>query len=170
MRRDAGQAVQPEVQSDEGLKLMALQTLQRSNPDRAIPMLEGILRETAAPRLKTRALFLLAQSDTPQARQLIAAVARGDASPELQERAIRYLGIRGTPETRTLLSDIYSASTDVNAKRRVLRAFTLAGDGESLVALARKETDPAMNREIVEKLSLMRNRLALDYLAELLKR
>jgi hypothetical protein len=49
----------------------------------------------------------------------------------------------------------------------VLRAFTRAGDAESLVALARGETDPPLKHEMVEKLSLMRNKVALDYHAEL---
>jgi tetratricopeptide (TPR) repeat protein len=167
VRRDAGQPVEPGAQDDDQLRLIALQALQRSDPERALPMLEGVLRGTAAPRLKTRALFLVAQSERPEARQLLADVARGQASPELQERAIGYLVARGTPDTRALLSDIYAGSTDVNVKRQVVRALTRARDAESLVALARRETDPALKREMVEKLALMRNKVALDYLAEL---
>lgn len=169
VRRDAGQPVEPDAQDDEQLRLMALQALQRSDPERAIPMLERVVRGSAPPRLKTRALFLLAQSDRPLARQLLADVARGHASPELQERAIGYLVARRSPETRVILSDVYAGSSDINVKRRVLRAFTRAGDAESLVALARRETDPTLKREMVEKLSLMRNKVALDYLAELVK-
>ena len=165
VRRDAGQPVRPEVASDDELKLIALQALQRSDPERAAPMLEGILRGTAAPRLKTRALFLLARSDAPQARRVVADVARGTASPELQERAIGYLGARQTAETRALLSEIYASTKDIRVKRRVLRALTVSGDAESMVALARTETNPSLQREMVEKLSLMRNKVALDYLA-----
>ena len=40
---------------------------------------------------------------------------------------------------------------------------------ESLVAIARKETDPAMKRELVSKLSVMKNKAATDYMLELLK-
>ena len=109
----------------------------------------------------------MAQSERPQAQQLLADIARGEASPELQERAIGYLVARRAPEMRTVLAEIYARSNDVSVKRRVLRAFTRAGDAESLVALARKETDPPLKREMVEKLLLMRNKVALDYLAEL---
>jgi hypothetical protein len=167
VRRDAGRPVEPGAQNDDQLRLIALQALQRSDPERALPMLEGVLRGSAPPRLKSRALFLVAQSERPEARQLLADVARGQASPELQERAIGYLVARGTPETRALLSEIYAGSTDVNVKRQVVRAFTRARNAESLVALARQETDPALKREMVEKLALMRNKVALDYLAEL---
>ena len=91
VRRDAGQPVPPEGQNDEALKLMALQALQRSDPERAAPMLEDIVRSTSGPRLKTRALFLLAQSDSTRGRQVLVSVARGDTSPDIQDRAIEYL-------------------------------------------------------------------------------
>lgn len=100
---------------------------------------------------------------------MLAAVARGETAPEIQDRAIEYLGARQTPDNRALLSEIYSTSTDVTIKRQVMRALTRAGDAESLVALARGETDPARKRELVQNLSLMRNKVALDYLAEILK-
>jgi hypothetical protein len=135
IRRDAGQPVDPAAAGDEQLRLMALQALQQSDPVRALPMLDNILRGPAPPRLKTRALFLVAQSDRPEARQLLADIAAGDGNPALRRRAIGYLAARD--------------------------------DAESLVALARKETNAAMKREIVEKLALMRNKVALDYLAEL---
>jgi hypothetical protein len=169
VRRDAGQPVPPEGQNDEALKLMALQALQRSDPERAAPMLEDIVRSTSGPRLKTRALFLLAQSDSIRGRQVLVSVARGDTSPDIQDRAIEYLAARQTPENRALLSEIYSTSADLSVKRQVMRAFTRADDAESLVALARKENDSVRKRELVQSLSLMRNKVALDYLAELLK-
>jgi tetratricopeptide (TPR) repeat protein len=167
VRRDAGQLVEPDTQDDEQLRLFALQALQRKDPRRALPMLEQVLRGSAPPRLKNRALFLVAQSDRAEARRLLADVARGNASPELQERAIGYLLARRTPDTRATLVDIYSSSRDVNVKRRVVRGLTRAGDAPSLVALARSESDPALKREMVDKLALMRNKVALDYLAEL---
>jgi hypothetical protein len=37
------------------------------------------------------------------------------------------------------------------------------------VSLARKESDVAMKKSIVEKLSLMRDKVATDYMLELLK-
>ena len=167
IRRDAGQPVPPEGQQDEGVRLIALQGLLRSDPDRAAPMLDRILRSTAAPRQKTRALFLVAQSDAPSVRGVLAAVAHGEAGPELQLRAIDLAGARQTPETRALLADVYAASSDLPVKRRVMRAFTRAGDAESLVGLARRESNAARKRELVQNLSLMRNKIALDYLAEL---
>ncbi len=77
VRRDAGQPVRPQDQTDEDMKLMALQALQHHAPDEAIPMLEKVLEGTASPRVKRQALFVLAQSDSPKARDLLRNYARG---------------------------------------------------------------------------------------------
>jgi HEAT repeat protein len=155
VRRDAGQPVRPESQSDEELKLMAIQGLQNSDPERAIPLLEGILQGTASPKLKARALFVLAQSDSPRARTVLAGVAKGNTIPDLQERAIQYLGVHGGRENRALLSEIYAASNDVGIKRRVLRAFMVAGERDRLLAAATGEQNPELRAEAVQQLGVM---------------
>ena len=64
VRQSVGQPVRPEAEADEELKLLALQGLQHSDPDQAVPMLEKILQGPQSPRLKERALFVLAQSNS----------------------------------------------------------------------------------------------------------
>jgi HEAT repeat protein len=155
VRRDAGQPVRPENQEDEELKLMAIQGLQHSDPERAIPMLEGILTGTASPKLKARALFVLAQSESPKAREVLANVARGNTLPDLQVRAIQYLGVHGGAENRALLSEIYKASNDVDIKRRVLRAFMIAGEKDRVMAAATGEKVPELRAEAVQQLGVM---------------
>jgi hypothetical protein len=155
VRRDAGQPVRPESQSDEELKLMAIQGLQNSDPERAIPLLEGILQGTASPKLKARALFVLAQSESPKARAVLANVAKGTSLPDLQEKAIQYLGVHGGSQNRALLSEIYTASNDVGVKRRVLRAFMVAGERDRLLAAATSEKVPELRAEAVQQLGVM---------------
>ena len=155
VRRDAGQPVRPENQSDEELKLMALQGLQHSDPERAIPIIEGILQGTASPKLKARALFVLAQSDAPRARTALANVAKGNSLPDLQEKAIQYLGVHGGRENRALLSEIYAASNEVGVKRRVLRAFMVAGERDRVMAAATGEQNPELRSEAVRQLGVM---------------
>ena len=43
------------------------------------------------------------------------------------------------------------------------------GDAKPMIDLARKETDPAMKKYIVERLALMHSKEATDYMMELLK-
>ena len=95
VRRDSGQPASPESQTDDDLKLMAINALLESDADQAIPFLQKLLDGTAAPKLKSRALFVLAQSNSPKAREVLKGIARGNSTPELQSRAIEYLGAGG---------------------------------------------------------------------------
>ena len=155
VRQSVGQPVRPEAEADEELKLLAIQGLQHSNPEQAIPMLEKILQGTASPRLKQRALFVLAQSNSARARQSITAVAKGAGNPDLQRQAIQYLGTNGTAENRQVLADIYAASTDIDVKRRILRAFMVAGDRQRVLAAATGESAPELRAEAVRQLGVM---------------
>src|SRR5882724_10104180 len=67
--RDAGALEQemrgggnPENISDEELKLLAIQSLMNSDPEKAVPLLEKIILGNYPPKLKDKALFVLSQS------------------------------------------------------------------------------------------------------------
>jgi hypothetical protein len=62
LRQASGQTVSPESESDEELKLMAINGLMQSDPERAMPLLEKQLQGSGSPRVKRNALFVLAQS------------------------------------------------------------------------------------------------------------
>ena len=228
-KQSSGQAVSPADEANEDLKLMAINGLMRADPDKAIPLLEDILKGNSSPRLKDRALFVLTQSRTPRARQVLAGYAKGGANPDLQLRAIRYIGVSGATDAQQQLVSIYQSSNDPVVKREILRSLfagggsakllelernekdpalrmeairdlsqsrdtqpaTLIGlynssgdtgtkkevvhglfargDAKDLVDLARKETNPEMKKAIVQQLSMMHNKEALDYMMELLK-
>jgi tetratricopeptide (TPR) repeat protein len=127
VQRATGQPVSPEQTSDEELKLIALNSVVASDPDRGIPMVEQILNGSASPRMKERALFVLAQSASPRAKALLADFARGKGNPDLQLKALDYLGaFRGGPDVKLLL-DVYKSTTDVDVKKRVIRSLGMAG-------------------------------------------
>jgi HEAT repeat protein len=156
VRSAAGQPVHPDSQSDEELKLLAIQALQNSEPERAVPMLQKILAGTGSPRLKERALFVLAQSDSPKARDVIVSIAKGTSStPDLQMKAIQYLGIHGGTASRAALADIYKSSADVDVKRRILRAFMVAGEKDRLLSVAQTEQNTDLRSEAVRQLGVM---------------
>ena len=155
VRQSVGQPTRPEGEADEELKLLALQGLQHSDPEQAVPMLEKILAGTQSPRLKERALFVLAQSQSPRARQILTDVARGGSNPDLQRRAIQYLGVHGGRENREVLAKIYDASVDVDVKRRILRAFAISGERARVLAAATGEATPELRAEAVQQLGIM---------------
>ena len=155
VRQSSGQSVRPEAEADEELKLLALQGLQHSDPEQAVPMLEKILQGPQSPRLKERALFVLAQSNSQRAREILANVAKGGSNPDLQRRAIQYLGVHGSKANRDLLSQIYDASTDVDIKRRILRSFGVSGERARVLAAATSEKVPELRAEAVQQLGVM---------------
>lgn len=100
--------------------------------------------------------------------QLIAA-AKSEKNPELRRDAIRELGLGGSPQALAALTGMYQGVRDRTASGAVIQALFLHGSAQELVALARKETDPQLKEDIVQKLSLMHNPIATAYLEELLK-
>lgn len=155
VRRNVGQPVNPEAQGDEELKLIAVNSLLNSDPEKALPILEKLLQGPASPRVRERAVFVLAQSNSPRAREILKNLARGSSTPELQSKAIQYLGVMGGAESRATLAEVYSASTDVDVKRRILRAFMVSGDKQRVLTAAQTEQNADLRAEAVRQLGAM---------------
>jgi TolA-binding protein len=152
VKQSAGQPVSPDAEADEDLKILAVNGMIHSDPDRAIPVLERLLQQGSSPRLKERAVFVLAQSRTPKAREVLLKLARGGVNPDLQYKAVEYFGYQSSPETRQALVDIYSSSTDVHLKRAVIRGFAASRDKERLFSAARSEQTFELRREAIRGL------------------
>src|SRR5262249_17044914 len=101
VKNSSGQPINPAVESDEEMKLIAIQTLANNPSDEAVAILQKVLNGTGSPRLKARALFVLAQSSSPKARDVLIGIAKGGSNPDLQMKAVQYLGIHaGRQEPR----------------------------------------------------------------------
>jgi HEAT repeat protein len=96
-------------------------------------------------------------------------IANGDPNMRLREQAVRQLGLMGRQRTGDALNQIYARQTERAIKEAAIDALFVQQNAESLVVLARKESDRDLRRRIVEKLSLMRAPAARDYMLELLK-
>src|SRR5947207_2003471 len=97
-----GRLPNPDNQSDEEIKLLAINALMQSDEERAIPMLEKILSGNSWPKLKERSLFVLSQSGSSKAKEVWGQIARGQQHPELQRKARHYLGTHGSSASRQL--------------------------------------------------------------------
>jgi HEAT repeat protein len=155
VKQSSGQPVKPGDQSDEELKMLAIQGLMNSDPERAMPLLEKVLNGSASPREKSRALFVLAQSGSPQGREIIGRIARGQSNPELQRKAVEYLGIFGGAQSRQTLAEVYASSGDVSVKRAILRSYMIGDDREHLFAAAKSEKEESLRREAIRQLGLV---------------
>jgi tetratricopeptide (TPR) repeat protein len=160
--RDAGALEQemrgggnPENISDEELKLLAIQSLMNSDPEKAVPMLEKIVTGNYPPKLKDKALFVLSQSGSDKAQQILMGLAKANNQPELQKRAIRYMGMNGNGRNRAVLKEIYNSSTDMGVKKSVFQAWLMGGDKDDVLAVARVEKNPELRREAIRYLGML---------------
>jgi hypothetical protein len=140
--KQASGPVSPDSETDDELKLLALNGLMQSDPDRAVPLLDKVLKGAHSPKLKKEALFVLASSTVPNAQQLLEQTARS-GNPDLQVTAIRYLNQekRKQGNNGQILSEIYASSNDINVKRAILDAYTSNRDNDHLLQIAKNEKD-----------------------------
>jgi HEAT repeat protein len=167
IRQSAGQVIRPEHVEDEEVKLMAINGLMMSDPERAIPILEGILNGNQPVKLKERALFVLSQSGSQRAFEIVVHTAK-NGPPDLRERAVRTLGILGGERARNVLADIYNSSNDVSVKKSVLKSYMISGDRSHLLALAKAEANTELRADAVMQLGVVgaRNELSELYSTE----
>ncbi len=166
--RDAGALEQeirgggnPENISDEELKLLAIQSLMNSDPEKAVPLLEKIIMGNYPPKLKDKALFVLSQSGSEKAQQILMGLAKANNQPDLQKRAIRYMGMNGNGRNRAVLKEIYNSSTDMGVKKSVFQAWLMCGCKDDVAALAKTEKNPELRREAIRYLGMMGGRAEL---------
>lgn len=155
VRSATGAKANPEAQNDEELKLLALQGLMNSSPDKAIPLVEGILNGNGSPRVKSKALFVLAQNGSPQSEEVLGKIARGQSHPDLQRKAVSYLATFGGKRSGKILAEVYTSSSDPEIKRAVIRSYIISGDREQLGALARGEANPELRKEAIRNLGVV---------------
>lgn len=148
----AGRPVSPEDSADDEIKIMAINGLVNSEPDRSIPLLEKIITSQSSPKLRERALFVLSHNDSVAARDLLVRIAKGGSNPDLQLHAVRVLGLRGGKENVAFLLSIYSATNDPAVKKQVLSGFMASGDQERLLAVARGDAAPEMRMAAIRHL------------------
>jgi len=98
----------------------------------------------------------------------LSGLARGEKDPELRRHAIHHLGLTGSAKATETLLMMYESDKNTRVREAVLEALFVQGNARALIALARKESDPAMRREIVQKLSVMGSKEGNAYLREFL--
>jgi hypothetical protein len=163
-RQSTSNPAHPDNQGDCDLKMLAIQGLMNSDPERGVPLLEKVLNGATCPKEKTKALFVMAQSGSPQSREILGKIARGQSNPELQRKAVEYLGIFGGAESRKTLAEVYASSSDASVKHAILRSYMIGGDHERLFAAAKGEKDESLRREAIRQLGLVHGTSELEQL------
>jgi tetratricopeptide (TPR) repeat protein len=165
VRQGAGQKVSPDSESNDDLKLLAINGLMHSDPAQATPLVEKVLNDAKnAPNVRERALFVLARSDAPEARQTVMRFAEGNANPDLQMRAIQYLAASEGKGDAGVFTRIYNQASDPAVKRSALQAMFIRQDRNALASVAKGDPNADLRRQSVRFLGALG---ATDVLANL---
>lgn len=164
VKQSGGRPVSPEDQTNEDLKIYAINSLVNTEPERALPLLEKIITTSTSPKLKERALFVLAQTKTPRAMEILTKMAQGGANPDLRPAAVQYLGDFGGASVLPMMAEIYSSTNDQALKRTILRVYQRNKDKERLLAAATSESNERLRRDATQHLGSLG---ALDELMKL---
>jgi len=133
---------------EDDLKLLAISAMQYTEPERAIPALEGVLTATNSLKVKKRAIFQLAQINNPRAHAILLNYAKGAGNPDLQLEAIRYMAVNHDKQTTASeLQQIYQSTQDTNVKLAIISAFRSSGNTPELVSIAQSSGTPIAIRQ-----------------------
>jgi hypothetical protein len=156
VKRLAGQRIDPQtLDANDELKLIAINGIANTDPERAIPLLEGVLNAANTLGNKRRALFVLALSGDARAHQILLRYAKGAGNPELQAEAIRNLvSRRDGRATDAELREIYESAQDPAIRRTVIEAYASAGDKAALLGVVKNKAETVdLKRSAISRLA-----------------
>lgn len=158
-----------DIKNNPDMKILELNSMLNQDPAKAIPILRDILNGNQSDGTKKHAIFVLAQNKSPEAQAMLHDVIAGKMGLELQRQAITMSALfQGKRDDGTLVQ-VYRTTSDRQIKKSIISAFFLTQDAPHLVELARSEKDLELKRTIVAQLSVMNDKVATDYMMELLK-
>ena len=151
-------------------KALELQIQHRDMPGRLM-----ILRDRLQPAklepgddLKLLAINGLMQNDPKQALPVLEKVLASTDSSAVKQRALFVLAQSHTPEASAAIAQFAASASQPELRRAAIESLMMSGNDTALIALARKETNPDLKRQIVEELSNMHTKAATQYLIEIL--
>jgi len=156
IQQQGGKPADPDAEANDEMKFLALVGLGNADPERAVPILERLLKSpSSSPRLKDKALFVLTQNKSPQAQQLLVSMAKSGSNPDIQLRALRYMVMAGNKNVAPDIAAIYSSSHNQAIKKQAISSLMMAKAGDELYNIARTEQDPALRNEAIRNLGML---------------
>jgi HEAT repeat protein len=152
--------------SNPDLQLIAVQYLGTFRSNESRQLLADVYKSTTDVNVKRSVLRSFEMS-----RDLdhLAGIAKSEQNVDLRREAVRQLGNLRDDQAVASLVAIYGTETDKDIKSEILNSLGNENAVKQLIECARKESDPELKRAAVRRLSQMKSKEALDYLAELLK-
>ncbi|MBL8205026.1 MAG: HEAT repeat domain-containing protein [Blastocatellia bacterium] len=156
------------TEQDE-IKVIALQSLMQSNPERALPYIAEILKNDskASKGLRESAVRLLGQYRGPSATNLLLDLARNQSDSRLRRSAIYSLSNVEDDKVFDLLLDLATKSEDPDVAKAALRALANHRNQkakDSIGSLALTAKSPLIRRDAIYYLGERKDDASIDRL------
>jgi HEAT repeat protein len=157
---------------NEEMKLIALQSLAFTNPERALPMLQEILKpeSKASKSLKHSAIALLAQRGNAQAIDALIGIAGNPSDKELGHTATIWLGLSGDDRAFDYLKEVVATGKDKSLVEVSIVAISQSRNPKAkvyLLELARSAPSPETRRKAIMHLGTRGDDAVIDELLSL---
>lgn len=158
----------------DDLKISAVDALMHMDKEKALPVLEKLMRTNKNPEIRKKALFSLGQHRDPRVVKLLSEVAVKDPSQAVREQAIFWLGQYRDPESFKQLVKIYESTPASNRKmkKRLLFSISQADPGKGvdlLIKIYNKEKDIKIKKSILFYLGQSKSEKAQDFILKILE-
>ena len=98
------------------------------------------------------------------AKQMALDILRSESDPRLQVHAIHILGVM---EATDELGELYDSAADRAVRAAIIEALSIAEDGDALIRIAEKETNPELRAVAVQSLAINGSPEASKYLLDM---
>jgi HEAT repeat protein len=149
-------------EKDETLRAVAVQQLGVLGSKKE---LSELYRTESSRRVKKSIIQAMFVGNSAESLQELARI---EKDIELRAEAVKHLGLLPQATTEKFLLSLYQTEQAPEIRGAVVDAFFVQGNARVLVQLVRQEKDRRMKREIAEKLAIMDDPEAVEYMQELL--
>lgn len=120
-------------ETDDEMRLAALDALMHMDGDKAMPLLRRILADPKknGPEMRKRAVFILSQQSGEEAASILYEVATTDESPEVQGDAVFWLGQTSERQALQALQKILETQRDPHLLKKAVFALSQVGSDEA---------------------------------------
>jgi HEAT repeat protein len=135
---------------EDDIRITAVEALLHMESERAIPILEDVLRQrdSTSSELRAKALFVLSQQHSPETVELMMDVARNDPDPDVRREAVFWMGQMPGAETLDFLAELVAEESDPEFLDQAIFALSQHDDERASAILRDLAADETRDSEI----------------------
>lgn len=158
-------------EQDRDIRMAAIDSLLRTDKEKAFPILEEIIRGGEDTKLKERAIFVLSQIRDPRVVSIFADTALKDGNIKVREQSIFWLGQLRRTRSREALRKIYETLENEELKTKIIFSIFQDDSSESirmLMELYKKEKKMKLKKAIIFHMGMSKQKEAENFIKKIL--